>query len=76
MHEEEIVKIIHTVYGTAAVSKVAHSEHMKALIQASKVDTEMRSDLSLTMSLLGLMSEGTTIEARLSKEFRKQSAAK
>jgi len=45
---------VRRVYGEIAVAHVAHSEQMKKLMPASRVEGELRSDASLTMALLGL----------------------
>ncbi len=60
------------VYGTVAVAKIAHSERLKGLLPADVVETELRSDAALTMSLLGLMAEDHMIAARLGAKYGKK----
>jgi Histidine kinase-, DNA gyrase B-, and HSP90-like ATPase len=64
------------VYGQVAVAKIAHSEQMKRLISVDKVEDEMRTDLALTMSLLGLYSEDSLIRSFLSGKYGRQKATK
>ncbi len=71
-HAEDIEKIVEAVYGEVAVSKIAHSEHLKALLPSDLVEEQMRSDEALTMSLLGLVAEEGLIGERLRKEFRRK----
>jgi len=46
---EDITKEVMNAYGEVAVSKVAHSEHLKSIIAASVVEDELRSEAALTM---------------------------
>ena len=52
-----------------AVSKIAHSEHLRETLKEDVIDSEMRSEASLTMSLLGLISEEQKIKTTLGGKF-------
>lgn len=71
--EQEVLR----VYGQLAVAKVAHSERMRGILPSEVVDRDMRSDASLTMSLLGLLAEEAVISSRLGAKYgkRRQPAA-
>ncbi len=76
VHAEDVERIVKVVYGEVAVSKVAHSEHLKALLPSDFVEERMRSDEALTMSLLGLVAEEHLIVERLQRELgRRRSKA-
>lgn len=70
-HADEVRADVIAVYGEAAVAKVAHSEHLRALLGPATIE-ELRSDAALTMALLGLVTEEATISARLSGRFGRQ----
>jgi hypothetical protein len=59
--EREVQK----VYGEVAVAHIAHSEQMKKLMPAIRVEDSLRSDESLTMALLGLWQIEAIALARL-----------
>lgn len=63
--EREVVAI----YGQIACARVAHSEKMRGLLPSPTVDNELRSDASLTMSLLGLLAEESLISSKLGARY-------
>lgn len=69
---EEIQQDVIDAYGQIAVSKVAHSEHLKGIIPSHIVDKQLRSDEALTMSLLGLIAEEAVIAPRIGGKYRKR----
>jgi hypothetical protein len=71
-HAEAIEKDVVAVYGQVAVSKVAHSEHLKGILPAQTVENCLRSDDALTMSLLGLMAEDHLISTRIGGKYSKK----
>jgi hypothetical protein len=71
---ESIAREVMDAYGEVAVSKVAHSEHLKSIIAASVVEDELRSETALTMALIGLFAEEAVIGPRLGKYRKRQSA--
>ncbi len=71
-HAEEIAKDVIQVYGQVAVSKIAHSEHLKSIIASQTVDKMFRSEEALTMSLLGLMAEDHLISTRVGGKYSKK----
>jgi hypothetical protein len=64
-----------STYGEIAVAKVAHSEHLKAIMPSSKVEKDLRSEEALTMSLLGLIGEEAVIAPRIGGKFGRGRAA-
>lgn len=60
--------VIHA-YGEIAVSKIAHSEAMKAVLSADFVEKELRSPAALTMALLGLVAEEAVLAPRLGGRY-------
>ena len=72
LHAETIEKDVIRIYGQVAVSKVAHSEHLKAFLPSAVVDKELRSEASLTMSLLGLMAEDQLIATTVGGKYSKK----
>jgi hypothetical protein len=74
-HAESIEQDVIEVYGQVAVSKVAHSEHLKGLLPSQTVDKSLRSDEALTMSLLGLMAEDHLISTRVGGKYSKKRLA-
>jgi hypothetical protein len=71
-HAEAIADDVIAVYGQVAVSKVAHSEHMKGIVPSVTVEKTMRSDEALTMALLGLMAEDHLISTRVGGKYSKK----
>jgi hypothetical protein len=71
-HADSIQDDVVAVYGEIAVSKIAHSESLKGIIPAHKVETVLRSDEALTMSLLGLMAEDHLIATRVGGKYNKR----
>jgi hypothetical protein len=71
----EVSKEVLNTYGEIAVSKIAHSEHLKGIIPSKTVEDELRSDAALSMALLGLIAEEAVIAPRLGGKFRKKAAA-
>lgn len=67
-HAEDIEKLVMETYGQVAVAKVAHSEHLRGLADP-EVIKEMRSERSLTMALLGLISEEAFLSASIGGRF-------
>jgi len=74
VHAEDVERIVKAVYGEVAVSKVAHSEHLKALIPSDVVEERLRSDYALTMSLLGLVAEENLVADRLQRSLGRGSS--
>ncbi len=74
-HSGEIEKDVIAVYGQVAVSKVAHSAHLKGILPSHVIETEMRSDHALTMALLGLMAEDHLISTRIGGKYSKKRRA-
>lgn len=75
-HADAVAQAVRAEYGQMAVSKVAHSEHFKGIIPVQIVETDMRSEPALTMSLLGLIAEENDIQTKLDSLFRKGADAK
>lgn len=72
---ENVARDVIEAYGQIAVAKVAHSEHLRSLLPSSAIE-EMRSDLALTMALIGLVAEEAFIAPKLGGKFgRKRNAA-
>jgi hypothetical protein len=71
-HAEAIEKDVIAVYGQVAVSKVAHSEHLKGIVPSVTVEKAMRSDEALTMALLGLMAEDHLIATKIGGKYSKK----
>ncbi len=65
----EVEAIVHQVYGEVAVSKVAHSEHLKGILPKEVIEERLRSEEALTMALLGLMAEHSLIRVRRTTRF-------
>jgi hypothetical protein len=74
-HSEDIERDVVEVYGQVAVSKVAHSEHLKGILPAQVVEKELRSEGALTIALLGLMSEDQLISTRVGGKYHKKRKA-
>jgi hypothetical protein len=71
-HAESIRLDVIDVYGQVAVSKVAHSEHLKSILASHIVEKNLRSEEALTMALLGLMSEDQMIATRIGGKYSKK----
>jgi hypothetical protein len=71
----QIAEEVIAVYGEIAVSKVAHSEHLKGIIPTLQIDRELRSPAALTMSLLGLMAEEAVLATRIGGKFGRRKVA-
>jgi hypothetical protein len=71
-YADQIAQDVIATYGEIAVAKVAHSEHLKAVLPSSVVERELRSDAALTMALLGLISEEAVIAPRIGGKYRKR----
>ena len=69
---EEIEADVLGAYGEIAVSKVAHSEHLRHLVASSVIEEEFRSTAALTMSLLGLIAEEAVVAPRLGGRYKKR----
>jgi hypothetical protein len=65
---DQVQSIIERVYGEALVARIAHSEQLVGdkCWGRTAVDNELRSPASLTMAVLGLVSEDHVIRSRLS----------
>jgi hypothetical protein len=74
-HAEEIEDEVVAVYGQMAVAKIAHSEYLKGIVPTHVVESEMRSPMALTMSLLGLIGEEAVIAPRIGGKFKKRRSA-
>lgn len=72
---EAVAAEVIACYGEVAVAKVAHSEHLKSMLPSSVVEDDLRSEASLTMSLLGLIGEEAVIAPRVSGKFGRKRAA-
>jgi hypothetical protein len=70
-HGDQIDQTIEDVYGETMVARIAHSESLASHPSwgRSKLERELRSPTSLTMSILGLLSEDYLISARLRSKF-------
>lgn len=73
-HAEAIREAVLQAYGEIAVSKVAHSEHLRGVLPSAVIDEQLRSDTALTMSLLGLMAEEAVIAPRMGQFGRRHTA--
>ncbi len=71
-HAESIEQDVIAVYGEIAVSKIAHSEHLRGILPSNIIDKQLRSDESLTMGLLGLMAEDHLISTRVGGKYSKK----
>ncbi len=71
-HAEDIAKDVIDVYGQVAVSKVAHSEHLKGIVPSQIVEKQMRSEEALTMAILGLMAEDHLIATKVGGKYSKK----
>ena len=71
-HAESIEKDVIDVYGQVAVSKVAHSEHLKTILPKNIIEQDLRSESALTMALLGLMAEDHLISTRIGGKYSKR----
>jgi hypothetical protein len=74
-YAEEVERDVINVYGQVAVSKLAHSEHLKGLLSSEQVESELRSDGAMTMALLGLIAEDQLIATRLGGKYAKRRQA-
>jgi hypothetical protein len=63
------------IYGQVAVAKIAHSEKLKGILPRDLVESELRSESALTMSLLGLIAEESLIQNRLTTRFGRRKVA-
>jgi hypothetical protein len=70
---DEVRQIVEDVYCGVAISKLAHSEEMRSIVD-KQVISDMRSPHSLTIALLGLMAEDNLIRQRLSKRLGRSKA--
>lgn len=71
-HAADIARDVIQVYGMIAVSKVAHSEYLKGILPTEIVETQLRSEAALTMSLLGIMAEDHLISTRIGGKYSKK----
>jgi hypothetical protein len=71
-HAESIENDVIDIYGQVAVSKVAHSEHLKGILPSHIVEESLRSDGALTMALLGLMAEDHVIATRIGGKYNRR----
>ena len=69
---EQVEQDVLSVYGEVAVAKVAHTEHLKSVLPAPVVETDLRSPAALTTALLGLMAEEAIIAPRLGGKYSKR----
>lgn len=67
---EEVVR----VYGELAVAHVAHSERMRALMSDAEI-ASLRSDMALTMALLGMWQIDAILLPRVSGKMAKRQSA-
>ena len=73
VHAVNIAQEVIKAYGQIAVSKVAHSEHLKRDVASAIIDQKYRSPEALTMSLLGLLATETVIAPRIGGRYGKRS---
>ncbi|MEX0801530.1 MAG: hypothetical protein WD379_09975 [Dehalococcoidia bacterium] len=71
---DDIANEVLKAYGEIAVSKVAHSEHLRGQVASQVIDQKYRSPEALTMALLGLFAEEAVIAPRIGGKFRKRSS--
>jgi hypothetical protein len=71
---EDIQNEVIDAYGQIAVAKVAHSEFLKGILPTKIVEDDLRSEAALTMSLLGLMAEGSILATRIGGKFKRKKA--
>jgi hypothetical protein len=64
-----------TAYKEVVIAKVAHSEHLRALLPSAIIDTEMRSPAGLTMALIGLIAEDSLIGTRIGQLLKRRRAS-
>ena len=67
---DQIASDVIQVYGEVAVSKVAHSSHLKGILPSEVVERELRSETALTKALLGLMAEDQLISTRVGGKYK------
>ena len=69
--EDVVSDIVNGAYGDAMVARVVHSETFVSHAEwgRTRVDKELRSEASLTMSLLGLVSEHDIIKNKLANRL-------
>jgi len=72
VYADQVRQDVLDTYGEVAVSKVAHSEHLKAILPAKTIEDELRSEGALTMALLGLIAEEALIAPRLGGKYGKK----
>ena len=63
----EVEKIVRETYGEVAVCKIAHSQKLIAHVAEEDLDLTYRNEAALTISLMGLLAEGSLITQRLGK---------
>jgi hypothetical protein len=73
----EVQKCIEEVYGEVMVAKVAHSEELRSDPRwgGTKVESELRSPVALTMAALGLIAEDQLIATRLGARLGRSKGA-
>jgi hypothetical protein len=74
-HADAIRDEVIRAYGEVAVAKIAHSEHLRGLVNSDIIDNEMRSDAALTMALLGLVAEEAYLSPKLGGRFGRRRIA-
>lgn len=74
VYAEEVANTIRHTFGEVAVAKVAHSQKLTKDVSVEELDREYRDEKSLTVALMGLLSEESLIGQRLSKLGRKRVA--
>ncbi len=67
---DEVEEKVLTVYKEVAVAKIAHSEYLRSVLSANEIE-ELRSPHSLTMALLGLITEDALLQPRLGGKLGK-----
>lgn len=67
---DDIRKDVINAYGEIAVSKIAHSEHLRGQVPSKVIDEKFRSNEALTMSLLGLLAEEAVIAPRIGGKYK------
>lgn len=72
IYADQIAHDVLTTYGEIAVSKIAHSEHLRGIIPSKVVDDDVRSEAALTLALLGLIAEEAVLAPRLGGKYGKR----
>jgi hypothetical protein len=75
VYAEEVDKTVRHVFGEVAACKIAHSQKLAKKISEEELDSNYRSEESLTVGLMGLLAEEAVIAQRLGKLGKKKANA-